>query len=242
MYFLNFILSKIDELFFPSSVIILTYHSVSDGKTPISVSIDNFEKQMDFLKRSGARVISLNDFFNFKSNTSKSRSFLITFDDGFKDVFLNALPILKKYDFPAVIFINPSLLGKRSEFATREEDRKREICSLSDLYKLEENGVSIANHGYSHRQLSDLGESEIILEYKNALSFIKENFNKNSYPDVFVFPKGAKNEEVKNLLKTKGAKILDGRVDIYSDTSLFGFIFKLSEFWFWLRKNVFLIR
>ncbi|MEK7462770.1 MAG: polysaccharide deacetylase family protein [Patescibacteria group bacterium] len=239
--FLNFLLSRIDGLFF-SLPVILTYHSVSDGKTPISVTVANFEKQMAFLKGSGLRVISIKDFFSLKEQRSKEKSILITFDDAFKDVFLNALPILKKYNFPAVVFINPLLLGKKADFATREEDRGREICSFSDLRQLEENGVAIANHGYSHKQLSGLSELEAVSEYKNTFDFIKENLSKNAYPNVFVFPKGAKNEEVKTLLKTKGAEILDRRVDIYSDTSLFGFVLKLSGFYFWLKKKVFLIK
>jgi len=237
--FFNFLLSKIDSLFF-SSPVILTYHSISDGKTPISATIANFEKQMAFLKESGARAMSLKDFLDLKER--RSRDILITFDDGFKDIFLNALPILKKNNFPAVIFINPALLGKRADFATREEDRNREICSMQDLHQLEEGGVAIANHGYSHRQLSGLSVSEAALEYKKAFDFIKENFHKNSYPNVFVFPKGAKNEEVINSLKSAGAEILDGRADVYSDTSLFGFTLKLSGSYAWLRKKVFLIK
>lgn len=239
MRFLNFLLSKIDSLFF-SSPIILTYHSVSDGKTPISVTIDNFEKQMAFLKKCRVGVISLRDLSDQKERISGN--VLITFDDGFKDVFLNAMPILKKYNFPAVIFINPFLLGKRASFATREEDRNREICSLSDLHQLEGNGVAIANHGYSHQQLSGLSGSEAISEYKKAFDFIRSNFSKNAYPDVFVYPKGAKSKEVEDLLKDSGAEILSGRIDIYSDTSLLGFVFKLSSFYYWLRKKVFLIR
>lgn len=232
---LNFLLLKIDSLFF-SSPIILTYHSVSDGKTPISATTLNFENQMAFLKESGARVIGLKEFLDPKER--RLRGVLITFDDGLKDVFLNALPILKKYNFPAVIFINPSLLGKKADFATREEDKNREICLLSDLRQLEENGVAIANHGYSHRQLAGLSGSEAVSEYKKTFDFIKENFHKNAYPNVFVFPKGAKNKEVENLLRAAGAEILAGRADVYSDTSLFGFALKLSGSYAWLRTKL----
>ena len=239
---INFFLEKIDYLFWPLPTV-LTYHSISDGKTTISVLTGHFRRQMAFLKESETSVISIRDFLDFKAGKLKlkGRTILITFDDAFRDVFLNALPILKEFNFPAVIFINPSLLGKKAEFATREEDKKREICSLSDLRLLAENGVAIANHGYSHRQLSGLSESEVVAEYENARDWIKNNFFTNSYPDVFVFPKGAKNEQVKSYLRNNGAKILDDRIDIYSDTSPLGFILKLSRSYFWLRKKMFLL-
>lgn len=222
----------------------LTYHSVSDGKTPISVRKDEFRRQMAFLKARKINIISLRKFLDFKSGKLKllGKNILITFDDAFRDVFLNALPILKEFGFPAAIFVNPSLIGSKAEFATFEEDRARDICSLADLHKLEESGVAIANHGYSHKPFSGLSDAEVISEYEKAFVFIKNNFTKNSYPNVFVFPKGAKNERVKNLLRSRGAMILDHRIDIYSDTTLFKFIFKLSQFYLWLRKRIFLIK
>ena len=240
---LNFFLSNIDS-FFRSSPIVLTYHSVSDGKTPISVTVDNFRRQMTFLKESGTNIITLQNFLNFKDNKLKlsGRNILITFDDAFKDVFFNALPILKELGFPAAIFVNPSLLGGRAEFATRAEDKDRLICSISDLQQLEKSSVAIANHGYSHKQLSGLSEAEITFEYEKAFTWIEDNFKTNSYPNVFVFPQGAKNQQVKLLLKNMGARILDDRIDIYSDTTLFKFILKLSRAYLWLRKRIFLIK
>lgn len=239
---INFFLTKIDGLFF-SSPVILTYHSISDGKTPISIPAPHFIRQMAFLKESGANVISIGDFLDFQAGILKlrGRSILITFDDAFRDVFINALSILRKFNFPAVIFINPSLLGRKAEFATHKEDQERDICSVSDLHQLAESGVAIANHGHSHRRLSELSETEVVSEYENARDWIKNNLSINAYPEVFVFPKGAKNEEVKSYLRDRGAKILDDRVDIYSDTSLTGFVFKLSRSYYWLRKNILLL-
>jgi len=238
--FFNFLLIKIDELFFASPAVLI-YHSVSDGKTPISISSGNFEKQMAFLDKSGAKVINLKDFLDFKNGLLKlkGRNVFITFDDAFKDIVINALPILKKYNFPAAVFINPALLGKKAIFATKEKDKQRSICSLSDLKSLEKSGVAIANHGYSHKSFSELTETEFFLEYKKSEDFIEENFKENSYPDVFVFPKGAGNQRIISFLNGRGAKILNNRTDIYSNTSLFKFVFKLSGFYFWLRQKIF---
>ena len=229
--FINYVFAMFDRLFCSKSPV-LTYHSISDGETPISVSTNNFRSQMAFLKRSGRTVISLKEFFEGKTGV------LITFDDAFKDVTMNALPILKENNFPAVVFVNTSLLGGHADFATLGKDRGRSICTLEDLHELESSNVSIANHGHSHQQLSSLDESLVLSEYQKANEFIRSNFTKNSFPEAFVFPKGAKNENVKNLLRSHGAKILDDRIDIYSDTSMNGFALKLSRSYLWLRKRL----
>ncbi len=246
IYFLksiNQILSGIDAMFFRYPVV-LTYHSVSDGETPISVRTEEFRRQMDFLKSRRIKVLTLRDFLDIESGKipSAGKSVLITFDDAFRDVYRNALPVLRSHGFPATIFINDGLIGKKAEFSTRPIDREREICSLSDLHALEAGGVAIANHGHSHRQLSELAEADVLYEYEVTSNFIRNNFKNNGFPNIFVFPKGAKNEKVKSFLRSKGARIPDNRIDIYSDTSLFKFTLKLSNSYLWLRRRVFLLK
>ena len=80
---------------------ILMYHSISDGNNPLSVPIKNFEKQMKFMSHNDYKTINLKDLSNLNKY---GKFFIITFDDGYEDVFVNALPILNKYDFTATCF------------------------------------------------------------------------------------------------------------------------------------------
>ena len=74
---------------------ILMYHSISNSNNQLSVPIKNFEKQMKLMSRNGYRTVNLQKL----SSIDEGKFFIITFDDGYEDVFLNALPILKKYNF-----------------------------------------------------------------------------------------------------------------------------------------------
>ena len=94
-------------------IIILLYHRIANLESDpqlLAVSIDNFEKQISYLKKKYS-IISLNDNWD---NITKP-SVIITFDDGYFDNYKNAFPILCKYEVPATIFVSTGRLNTISE-------------------------------------------------------------------------------------------------------------------------------
>ena len=95
---------------------ILTFHRISKNinnainTDPLSVSQKNFENQIILLKKK-FNIIPLEKFLQFKKNNSK-KNIVITFDDGYKDNLVNALPILNKHKVPATIYITTKFLSK----------------------------------------------------------------------------------------------------------------------------------
>ena len=94
--------------FFPKKYAVLTYHDFTT-KTPennMQKNIDEFKKEMKYLKKHNYKTLTLKDvecYMNKKCDLPR-KSVLITFDDGWKNEYELALPILKEYDFNAVIF------------------------------------------------------------------------------------------------------------------------------------------
>jgi peptidoglycan/xylan/chitin deacetylase (PgdA/CDA1 family) len=100
---------------------IIAYHRVASmNRYPWSLSPvtpEVFEREIRFiLKR--YRIISCDELINQLDNLDNlsSNTAVITFDDGYKDVYLNAYPILKKYNLPAIIFLTTGHIGKGSLF------------------------------------------------------------------------------------------------------------------------------
>lgn len=84
----------------------LLYHRVGDsGGDPfnIRVSTENFDSHMAALRR--------RDAVSVLSHHAAPGSVSVTFDDGYLDVFHNALPILEKYEIPATVFVTTGNLG-----------------------------------------------------------------------------------------------------------------------------------
>src|SRR5215467_4075836 len=91
---------------------ILTYHRVNDDNDPFftGMKIDTFEKHMEYLS-DYYDIMSLEEIIDrMKYNDIPDDTIAITFDDGYKDVYLNAYPILKKFSIPATIFLPTSCI------------------------------------------------------------------------------------------------------------------------------------
>ena len=113
------------RLYGSQGTVILLYHRViprdrQDGVCSfpgIVVSRESFEKQMRFLSEH-YNVMSLDDYLEarVKKIPLPYKTAVITFDDGWKDNFLYALPLLKRYKLPATIFLATGFIGKGEAF------------------------------------------------------------------------------------------------------------------------------
>lgn len=95
-------------------LVILTYHRVLKCADPIlkdDVDKDVFEKQMRILARY-FNVLSLDDALEYlKQDSLPAGAVCITFDDGYRDNYEIAAPILKRHSLPATIFVASGFIG-----------------------------------------------------------------------------------------------------------------------------------
>ena len=87
------------------------YHSISEHvgnekHNKWRVKPRDFEKQMNWFFKNNWKSFTISELV--KLDKIPEKSFVITFDDGFEDNFINAFPILKKYDFKATIYLVPN--------------------------------------------------------------------------------------------------------------------------------------
>lgn len=102
-------------------VLVLIYHRVTvlqDDPHLLAVSPENFRAQMQFLKRS-FRVVRFEEVWS----GLRERAVAVTFDDGYADNALEALPVLEDVGVPATFFVSTGTLGTREEFWWDELER-----------------------------------------------------------------------------------------------------------------------
>ena len=95
------------------SLPILTFHSIDDSASVISFSPPVFRRGMARLYESGYRTLNLVDAVERlrQGQSLPPRSFVITFDDGYQNVYGEAFPLLQRYGLSATVFLTTRKKG-----------------------------------------------------------------------------------------------------------------------------------
>ena len=134
------------------TVPILCYHRFgSDGDSPLCVPTDVFERQLNYLKTNGYRVISPEEILEYLSYRRQlpKKSVMITIDDGYRSVYNVAFPLLKKYGFQATLFVYTNYVGVSGKAITWDQ-----------LRELKANGWTIGSHTVAHSDLTKIADDE----------------------------------------------------------------------------------
>jgi len=186
----------------------LVYHKI-DPRPELGITCihpKQFEKQIGFLADQGYQFLTLEKLVASKSVNPKALA--ITFDDGYRDIHKYALPILKKYNAPATVFIITDYIGKENTWDVNlgwiryEHLNDREIDSLID------EGWEINSHGTSHCSLRGLAEEEIIRELSRSKTMLQERFRQPIR--FFAIPFGNVNERIRRLAIKTGYQGIAG--------------------------------
>lgn len=184
------------------SIPILMYHSIADedenGVHPYyrtSTAPRMFAAQMKSLHDAGFSVIGVGEAIRRLSaaHTMKN-SVVITFDDGYRDFYTNAFPILLRYGFTATMFLPTAHVGHSSLTF-----KGKECLNWNEVRELQKHGISFGSHTVTHPQLHDLDVHSIRQEIVVSKQTIEQHLgcpvSSFSYP--YAFP------EADNAFKAK---------------------------------------
>lgn len=178
-----------------SLITVLAYHRVDDPQGDVNaVSPVNFERQMAYLRKH-YRVITVAEALQLlKSGRNCERAVVITFDDGYRDNFLNAMPILKKHGLPACFFVSSGIVGTDRHFDHDLElaGRPLPVMSWEDVRQLAANGFEIGSHTVNHARLSRCSIKELRHELADSKAQLEQQLG--SRVDFFSFPFGLRSD------------------------------------------------
>ncbi|HEY4516838.1 MAG TPA: polysaccharide deacetylase family protein [Candidatus Paceibacterota bacterium] len=188
---------------------ILMYHSVSaEADYFFNVESDDFERQMSYLAQAQQSVIALSELVRrLQTGESLGGSIVLTFDDGYRDNYDIAFPLLKKYEFPATIFVTTDMVGECDK-------RGMQHLSAEEMSEMHASGlINIQPHTKTHPKLATLSEMAAREEILGSKRAIEELLGKS--PRLFAYPYGSFSEATQRLV---GACGFDAAVSVDEGT------------------------
>ncbi|MHC6181359.1 polysaccharide deacetylase family protein [Clostridium sp. JNZ X4-2] len=176
------------------SIPILYYHSIDYEKgNELRVPKEKFREEMQYLKENGYTTLTMNEFYDFLvyNKPVPNKSVVITFDDGYKDNYENAFPILKEFGFKATIFIITSTIDNEKGFLTS-----------SQLKEMQDYGIDIESHTVNHDKLDKLTYDKQLETLKNSKDFLEKLLHKKV--NYIAYPYGEWNQDTVRATKAAG--------------------------------------
>jgi peptidoglycan/xylan/chitin deacetylase (PgdA/CDA1 family) len=172
---------------------ILLYHHISDdgAGNRYFVSLDDFRAQMEALHDWGYTTITASDLAQVIINGGElpNRPVVITFDDGYADVYQNALPIMNEMGFVGEVYIYVDHVSYKGFINTEQ------------IQELANKGWGIGNHSMTHADLT-LHHSSIDLEVQQSRLTLEEETGINV--DTFAYPYGKVDDFVIETVRDYG--------------------------------------
>jgi peptidoglycan/xylan/chitin deacetylase (PgdA/CDA1 family) len=182
---------------------VLAYHRIAeDGPAalaPYRVSPRAFEEQMRFLRRHGYHTISSADLVGYRRAgiAMQGRPVLITFDDGYRDFYQNAWPILRRCDFTAEVFLPTDRIGGRADWDSAH-GKPAPLMSWDEMRAAQAEGVRFGSHLASHTAATALSAEALLREGIRSRSMLERGLG--CEVRTVAVPYGACDERARRIL------------------------------------------
>ncbi len=180
---------------------VLMYHYVSDPprgadsvRRDLSVTGPDFEVQLRYLANEGYHAVRLSDLVTYLQcgTTLPAKPIVLSFDDGYKDAYTVAFPLLKKYGFTGTFFI----------FSKPIDEENRDYLSWRDVELMSAAGMEFGSHSYSHPDLRGKPADFLTREIVSSKAAIEAHIQQPVR--LFCYPSGGYDRKVVAAVRDAG--------------------------------------
>jgi peptidoglycan/xylan/chitin deacetylase (PgdA/CDA1 family) len=188
---------------------VLQYHKIDapardalvrGGYTPPG----RFNRQISYLKSWGFVFYSASELIEYylEHGSFPPKGITLTFDDGWKDNYTHAFPVLRQLQLKATIFLVPSCIGQTSSKAQAEGESGRPHLSRAEILEIARYGIEFGSHSMNHKLLHQIPQPEVKLEVEESKRQIEDLLQKPC--KVFAYPAGYYSEEAQRTIADAG--------------------------------------
>jgi peptidoglycan/xylan/chitin deacetylase (PgdA/CDA1 family) len=188
---------------------ILTFHSIDDTGSVLSYPPKTFDKLLLALQRSAIPLLDLDTLLRPETKTGVA----LTFDDGMRSVFSEALPVLRSHSAPAHLFLTTAAVGMTNRWPSQPSAAPAfEMLQWREIEALHGAGIHIEAHTASHPDLRQLSNYALSEECNRADETIRSMLGVR--PRYFAYPYGFNDARVRSYARQRyvGSVTADMRV------------------------------
>jgi peptidoglycan/xylan/chitin deacetylase (PgdA/CDA1 family) len=163
----------------------------------LTVTPDDFAAQMRWLKRNGFHAVTQTRAYDALERGAPlpSRPIMITFDDGYRGVWANALPVLMRLHLPATAYV----------ITDRISNGDPSFLTWKMLRVLERHRVAIGSHTVTHADLTTLSDAQALAELRGSRRTLERQLGRPV--PWFAYPAGAFDARVVELVRRAGYRL-----------------------------------
>jgi peptidoglycan/xylan/chitin deacetylase (PgdA/CDA1 family) len=217
---------------------ILSYHGISDRPSnPYAVSTENFTAQMEHLAERYT-LISADSAVELlrRGMPLPPLAVAVTFDDGYRDAYTHAYPVLRRLGIPATIFLPVAYMDTSSGTCVKTgipsalaaaagKLAQADFLTWDQVAEMSSNGISFGSHTMSHESLTRLAASEVRYQLERSKAELEVRLGKAV--TGFAYPYGTVrdfNLATRQAVKAAGyswavtglSGLNDGRSDLFA--------------------------
>lgn len=199
---------------------IFVYHDIVKNESEVKqewmqTPYSTFKKQINTLMKLGYRPISYQDLIDYKNGKKRiyKKSFLITFDDGYANVYKYAFKYAKEKNIPMTSFLINDKVGKPGYY------------SWDNAKEMHDSGImSIYSHGYTHIKYDKVSAQKTLDLTNKSYKELNEKLGDDKILKVFTYPYGLYTKDELDLLKENGyiQNLTDNKINRSKSINLYG--------------------
>ncbi len=209
----------------PEKIKVLMYHRVVEGHTPLPderefcIEAKIFRNHLRILEKMGFTTITFEDYHLYqegKLNLPK-KPIILTFDDGYRDTYEIAYPLLKEFGMRAVVFVLGDPNVRMNDWDSGYEITPAPLMTPAQIFELHAAGFEIGSHSLTHPRLTQIPREQAWEEVMRSRMLLEILIN--APVRTFSYPYGLVDDTARRLVREAGYLFGCG---VYSGPASFG--------------------
>lgn len=186
---------------------ILLYQNISSSGPFLKTSLhpELFAAHLAFLHANGYTPVTVSQLAQAMIDYTvrlPHRPIVLTFDNGLSDFYSEALPVLRKFEFPATVYISTSSVGRSGRWGRREKELNDHTLTWEEIGRLCLNGIECGAHGHRQIRLDSLSRRGAWDEITHSKMEFQRHLGRSV--STFAYPDGYASNRSRQLVQEAG--------------------------------------